>query len=284
MGFWVRPARFWLMPESTPPQFFEKSGSDPGVLVSSVLPKPENQPDNSMLSVEAAAMPMVAHIAELRSRILLCAAVLALAVTAAFTYALPLVQLFQSMAPKSVVFVQRAPGEVLMATVNLSFYFGVALALPVILYNTLRFVLPGLRNREQVLVSWTVWGGAGLFVLGVVFAYFFVVPSALVFLVDYGQFVARAELSIRDYISFCASLLFVTGTMFELPMVLFLLSFTGLITSVKLIQEWRWATVLIFIVAAIVTPTQDPLSMSLVGVAMVGLYGLSIIPIKLCGR
>ena len=109
-------------------------------------------------------------------------------------------------------------------------------------------------------------------------------PSALLFLVDYGQTVARPELSIRDYIAFCSSLLFVTGGMFELPMVLFLLSFTGLITSEKLIREWRWATVLIFITAAIVTPTQDPFSMLIVALAMIALYGLSIIPIKCCGR
>lgn len=268
------------MSELIPPQFFEKSGSDPGVHIPSSLPEAPNLPP----SFEQAAMPMVAHIAELRNRVLVSAGVLALAVTLAFTYALQLIQVFQRMAPKSVVFIQRAPGEVLLATVNLSFYFGVAIALPVILYNLLRFVLPGLRYREQSLVTWTVLGGTVLFVLGVVFAYFFVVPSALTFLVDYGQSVARAELSIRDYISFCSSLLFVTGVMFELPMVLFLLSFTGLITSAKLINEWRWATVLIFIVAAIVTPTQDPLSMGLVGAAMVGLYGISIIPIKLCGR
>jgi sec-independent protein translocase protein TatC len=268
------------MRDPTPPQFFEKSGSDPGMKISASLPEPTPlSPD-----FEAAAMPMVAHITELRNRVLISVGVLAVAVTVAFSYALQLIQLFQSMAPKAVVFIQRAPGEVLMATVSLSFYFGVALALPVILYNLLRFVLPGLRNREQSLVTWTVLGGTLLFALGVCFAYFFVVPSALTFLVDYGQSVARPELSIRDYISFCSSLLFVTGAMFELPMVLFLLSFTGLITSAKLIKEWRWATVIIFIVAAIVTPTQDPLSMSLVGLAMVALYGLSIIPIRLCGR
>lgn len=269
-----------MMTEQQSPQFFESSGSDPGTKFSSSLPEKLDATPN----LEEAAMPMVAHIEELRNRILISATVLALTVTAGFTFSVQLIQLFQSMAPKSVVFVQRTPGEVLMATVNLSFYAGVALALPVILYNALRFVLPGLRQREQGLVTWTVVGGALLFALGVVFAYFFVVPSALTFLVDFGQAVARPELSIRDYISFCSSLLFVTGAMFELPMVLFLLSFTGLITSAKLMKEWRWATVLIFIVAAIVTPTQDPLSMTLVGVAMVALYGLSIIPIKWCGR
>jgi sec-independent protein translocase protein TatC len=268
------------MNETPAPQFFETSGTDPGANFSSSLPD-ETKPASPW---EAGAMPMVEHITELRNRVLLCAAVLAVAVAAAFSYALPFIQLFQSMAPKSVVFIQRAPGEVLMASVSLSFYLGVALALPLILYNLLRFVLPGLHQREQAIVTWSVLGGTLLFALGVVFAYFFVVPSALVFLVDYGQSVARQEFSIREYISFCSSLLFVTGIMFELPMVLFLLSFTGLITSAKLIQEWRWATVLIFITAAIVTPTQDPFSMTLVGVAMVTLYGLSIIPIKLSGR
>lgn len=266
-----------------PPQFFETSGTDPGVAVSSSLPEPgERRPDEQ--NKHTVSMPMIGHITELRNRVLLCAGLLAATVCLGFTFALQLIQVFQSMAPKTVIFIQRAPGEVLMASVSLSFYFGVALALPVILYNVLRFILPGLLPRERAMVTWAVVGGTVLFVLGIVFAYFFVVPSALIFLVDYGQAVARPELSIQDYISFCSSLLFVTGGMFELPMVLFLLSFTGLVTSQKLMQEWRWATVLIFIVAAIVTPTQDPFSMTIVGVAMVALYGLSIIPIKLCGR
>lgn len=268
------------MSDGLQPQFFESSGVDPGMQISASLP------DIHALHSDAveAAMPMIEHITELRNRVLMCAALLATTVAAGFTFALPLIQLFQSMAPKTVVFVQRTPGEVLLASMSLSFYIGVALSLPIILYNVLRFVLPGLLPREKAMVTWAVLGGTLLFAGGVVFAYFFVVPSALGFLVDYGQSVARAELSIREYISFCASLLFVTGGMFELPMVLFLLSFTGLITSKKLIQEWRWATVLIFITAAIVTPTQDPFSMSIVGFAMVALYGLSIIPIRLCGR
>jgi sec-independent protein translocase protein TatC len=268
-------------PSSNLPQFFESSGIDPGTGISSSLPEP---PPGDGFDHESTAMPMVAHIAELRNRILLCAALLAVGIGLGFTFSLQLIQVFQSMAPPSVVFVQRAPGEVLMASVNLSFYFGVALALPVILYNMLRFILPGLLPRERGMVTWAVLGGTVLFMAGIVFAYFFVAPSALLFLVDYGQSVARPELSIRDYISFCSSLLFVTGGMFELPMILFLLSFAGLITSQKLIREWRWATVLIFITAAIVTPTQDPFSMAIVGIAMVALYGLSIIPIRLCGR
>lgn len=275
-------------PPSSDARFFEKSGTDPGIHVASSLPdKQLSLPGDAQSpnwSLEGLAMPMVSHIAELRSRILISVGTLAVMLCLGFTFSLPLIQVFQSMAPKSVVFIQRAPGEVLISSVSVAFYVGVGLSLPIILYHLLRFVLPGLRGHEKSMMIWAILGGTLLFAMGVVFAYYFVVPSALTFLVDYGQTVARPELSIQDYIGFCSSLLFITGVMFELPMVLFLLSFTGLITSEKLIREWQWATVLIFIAAAIVTPTQDPFSMSLVGLAMVSLYALSIIPIRLSGR
>lgn len=264
------------------PQYFEKSGTDPGLAVSSSLP--EIIHDSEQTPFEQFAMPMVGHIEELRNRVLISAGTLAVTLGLGFTYALQIIKIFQNMAPKTILFVQLSAGEVLMSSLRIAFYVGIGLALPVILYNVLRFVLPGLMGKEKAMVTWSVIGGTLLFLLGVVFAYFFVVPSALLFLVDYGQEVARSQLSIDSYISFCSSLLFVTGLMFELPMVLFLLSFTGLITSQKLLREWRWAIVLIFIAAAIVTPTQDPFSMSLVAFAMIGLYALSIIPIKLTGR
>lgn len=269
------------------PQFFEQSGTDPGNAVSSSFLEPAHETDKAFLSLmsgEQTAMPMIDHVTELRNRILICLGCLALTLGLGFYYALPLIRLFQGMAPKTIEFVQLTPGEVLISSLRVAFYIAVALSLPVILYHMLRFVLPGLLPREKTMVSWSLIGGTLLFLAGVVFAYFFVTPSALAFLVDYGQSVAKTQLSIESYISFCSALLFVTGLMFELPMVLFLLSLTGLVTSKKLMQEWRWATILIFIVAAIVTPTQDPFSMSLVGFAMVGLYALSIIPIKLSGR
>lgn len=264
----------------TEPQYFEHSGTDPGVNVPSSLPDPEAE----TAAFEFNRMSMIEHIAELRRRILLSALTLLITVSIGFYWSLPVIQWFQRLAPKSVIFVQISLGEVLMTSLYVSFYIGVAMALPVLLYHLLRFVLPGLRPREKNIISWIVVGGTALFALGVVFAYFCVVPTAVEWLVDFGSSVARGQISVQSYVSFCAAMLFVTGAMFELPLVLFLLSFTGLITSDKLVREWRWATVLIFIVAAIVTPTQDPFSMTIVGLAMVALYGLSIIPIRLIGK
>jgi sec-independent protein translocase protein TatC len=264
------------------PQYFEKSGSDPGTHISASLP--DTGQGHQATDFAQLAMPMVDHIAELRNRILISAGTLAVGLGLGFTYALPSIQILQGMAPHSIQFVQLAPGEVLIASLRVAFYIGMAFSLPVILYHLLRFILPGLMDREKGIVTGSVIGGTVLFLAGVGFAYFFVVPSALAFLVDYGQSVARTQLSIENYIGFCSGLLLMTGLMFELPMVLFLLSFTGFVTSQKLIQEWRWAIVIVFIVAAVVTPTQDPFSLTLVGSAMVALYALSIIPIKLVGR
>lgn len=267
------------MPDT--PQYFEQSGADPGTSVGSSLPDPADKAEKTQALQD---MVMTEHLKELRYRVIFCVITLMLTFSIGFSCALPIIQLFQGMAPKSVLFIQRAPGEVLMSSVMIMIYVGLALGLPMILYHTLRFILPGLVGKEKVLVTWGIIAGTTLFCIGVIFSYFFLVPSALIFLIQYGQSVASPELSIREYIGFCASLMFTTGILFELPMVLFFLSFTGLVTSKRLIQEWRWAMVFIFIAAAIVTPTQDPLSMSIVAAAMVMLYGLSIVPIKLMNR
>lgn len=273
------------MPESTP-QYFEQSGTDPGLQVPSQMPEPpsRSQQKGSPELSEAAAMTMVEHLAEMRSRLMICLGALVVGFAVGFGYALPLIELLKGMAPAGLVFVQLSPGEVLMSSFRLSLYTALALASPVIVYNVLRFTLPGLLPRERALLIWAVLGGALLFAAGVVFAYFFVVPPALEFLTGYGQTVAENQISIQSYIAFCSALMLIGGGMFELPMVLFLLSLSGLLRSEQLIRQWRWAVISIFTVAAIVTPGQDPFSMLMIGSAMTVLYGLSILPIRLLGR
>jgi sec-independent protein translocase protein TatC len=276
-----------------PPGFFEQSGSGadyPSLDSGSDTPESSRQagPEHSAsvgTSVSASlALPLTSHLAELRNRVLISAATLATTTGFGFYQAETVIGWLKALAPRNTLFIQLTMGEVLMATLAVSLQIGLTLASPVLLYHVLRFVNPGLHRREQVMLTWTLLGGTGLFLTGVAFAYLFVLGPAIDFLLAFGQPIAHPSLSIREFIGFCSGLLLVTGLMFELPMVLFLLSFTGLITSARLIREWRWATVLIFIVAAIVTPTQDPLSLSIVGLAMVALYALSIIPIRLCGR
>lgn len=230
------------------------------------------------------SMSMMDHLSELRSRVLISALSIGAGFVAGFFLSLDVIELLKRLAPAGVAFVQLTPGEVLMASVRLAFMLGVALALPVVLYQFLRFVLPALTARERGFLVGSIAAGTLLFAGGILFAYFVAIPSALMYLLEYGRQVAQTQMSINHFVAFCASLLLLNGILFELPMVLFLLSFTGLVGSAQLVREWRKAVVIIFLAAAIVTPSQDPFTMVLVGSAMLLLYLLSIVPIKLVGK
>ncbi len=230
------------------------------------------------------AMSVSDHLAELRQRIIVSVSSILVSAMLAFVFARPMMNALKTLAPDTVTFIQIAPGEVLLTSFKLSIYAGMAIALPVLLFQVLAFVLPGLNAKEKSHLFWITLGGSALFIAGVAFSWVMVVPSAMHYLMDYGSDVAISQISIAQYMSFTLALLALTGITFELPMVLFFLSLTGLISSTMLIQQWRYAIVLIAITAAVMTPSQDPFTMLIVGGAMLALYAISIVPIKLCGR
>ncbi|MGE0200816.1 MAG: twin-arginine translocase subunit TatC [Candidatus Melainabacteria bacterium] len=224
------------------------------------------------------------HLGELRRRILVSLATVSLTVLAGFVWSVPMINLLKGMSPLPVTFIQLTPGEVLMVSVRLALYAGCALASPILLYQLLAFVQPGLMGRERQILRWILVAGSALFALGVWFAGWIVVPSTLMFLLDFGQQVAANQISIAQYVDLCLMMLVMTGVMFELPMVLFLLSLTGLVTEQQLISQWRQIVVGIAVASAILTPSQDPVTMLIVALAMAALYLLSLIPIMLVAR
>lgn len=229
-------------------------------------------------------MSLMDHLQELRSRILVCGATVLIGVLLSFWFSRDLINLLKPLAPDHVHFIQLTPGEVLLSSLKLSIMSALVLALPVILFQTLRFVLPGLETREKRLITVVVVLGSVLFLAGIGFAYYAVIPPALSFLLEFGQEVAESQISIARFVEFCASLLLLTGLMFELPIVLFALSATKLVSSSMLLSQWRIAIIIILLLAAVLTPSQDPFTMIVVAGALTTLYALSIFPIRLFGR
>ncbi len=238
----------------------------------------ENQPGQNV------QMSMMDHLDELRRRLIVALVSFVAGVLISFAFSRYLIEGLKYLAPETVHFVQLSPGEVLMTSFKLAVLGGLTLAFPMILYQLLRFILPGLKSKERGFVLLCVIFGSILFISGGGFAYWAVIPPALGFLMDYGSDVAESMMSISLFIDFCSSLILLTGLMFELPMVLFFLSMTGLIHSSQLIAHWRAAIVGIFLLSAILTPSQDPFTMLIVASALMALYMASIVPIKLCGR
>lgn len=154
---------------------------------------------------------------------------------------------------------------------------GLIIGMPVIVYQFLRFIAPGLRGSERRWLYGTVVGATGLFLAGVAFAYYVALPPALDFLLNFNNDLANPNIRLGSYIDFVTRLLFWTGVCFETPLVVMFLGKFGIVNPKQLLSWWRYAIVVAFAIAAIVTPTIDPVTQSLVAGPIIVLYFLGIV-------
>jgi len=161
-------------------------------------------------------------------------------------------------------------------------YFKVALmiggiiGIPVITYQVLMFVIPGLTGKEKRYLFMALPAITLLFLVGVFFAWFALIPPAIGFLESFQADIFRPEWTAENYISFVTALIFWMGVAFETPLVFFVLSLLGIVSAGMLIKNWRFAVVGTAIAAALITPTIDPVNMFLVMGPLLALYVLSI--------
>jgi sec-independent protein translocase protein TatC len=174
--------------------------------------------------------------------------------------------------------------EPVVVFLKVAFYTGLALASPMLLFEVSRFISPGLTRKEQRILMPIVVGSPLLFVAGTMFAYFCLLPPMLHFFGAFGQGVTPINQRLDFYVSLVSSILLYMGLCFQLPIIIFALSFTGLVTSRHLIAIWKYALVGVAMVAAVVTPDPTAFSMILVMLALMTLYFLSIILLKVFGR
>ncbi len=147
-----------------------------------------------------------------------------------------------------------------------------------------RFVAPGLTKKEKQIITPALIGGPILFVCGTAFAYYFLLPPMLHFFTSFGAGVTVINQRLDFYISLVSSILLYMGLCFQLPIVLFALSFTGLVDSDKLIKFWRYAVFGASVVALVITPDPTAFSMFMVMGALIGLYAITVVLLKLFGR
>ena len=228
-------------------------------------------------------MPLVDHLEELRQRVLrslvavvACAFVCLLAVR-------PLVRLLEEPAG-SIRFLQLAPGEFLFVSFKVAGYGGLTLALPYVLFQGLAFVLPGLTRGERRLIAPSVAGSAVLFLAGLGFAWWALVPAALNFLVSYGADVVEPIWSIERYLDFVLLLMLSTGLAFQLPVLQLLLGVFGLVNWQRMLSAWRWVVLISALAGAVLTPSTDPVTMLLLAGAITGLYLIGVLLVALVQR
>jgi sec-independent protein translocase protein TatC len=164
-----------------------------------------------------------------------------------------------------------APTEAFMVRLKLSFVLGLMVTFPFILSRVWRFVAPGLFSNERKTVYPLLMASSALFYVGVVFCYVVLIPVVLDFLLGFGTGKLNPLISVNAYFAFVARLCFTFGLVFQLPIVVLMLSLAGIVTPGQLLRQWRYAVIIIFVVAAILTPP-DPVSQVMMALPVLLLY------------
>lgn len=240
-------------------------------------------------------LTVMGHLAELRTRLVRSAIAVAAATVLAFafanqifnvlTYKSPFVKpVFDFLTTKlhlvpppnlSLVYIDVT--EMIGVYMKVCLVSAVIIVFPYLLYEMVMFVAPALTREEKKRFIYTgLPFVAIMFLIGVVFAYFVLLPPALKFLTTFGTNIATPQIRIGNYISIVSRMLLMIGLIFELPFLTSMLAWIGIVSYKWLASKRKWAIVLAFLVGAIVTPTLDPVNQTLVSLPIILLYEMSI--------
>ncbi|KAG6391655.1 hypothetical protein SASPL_149412 [Salvia splendens] len=259
--------------------FLNNKSDDGGNSIYDILyPSKELLPDDVEMSIYD-------HLDELRQRVFVSVLAVGAAIVGCFAFSKDLILLLEGpMSAQGVRFLQLAPGEFFFTSLKVSGYCGLLLGIPVILYEIIAFVLPGLTLAERRFLGPIVLGSSVLFYAGIVFSYLVLTPAALTFFINYSDGAVESLWSIDQYFEFVLVLMFSTGLSFQVPVIQLLLGQVGLVSSAQMLSIWRYVVVGSVVAAAVLTPSTDPLTQMLLAGPLMGLYLGGATMVKVLGR
>jgi sec-independent protein translocase protein TatC len=216
-------------------------------------------------------MSLIEHLDELRSRIIVIALAVAVAAAAGFYLAEPALTLLLDALPEGSEVIQLRVLEGLGVQIRLALFIGVALAMPIILYELWAFVTPGLTRRERRVVWPLLLVAVLFFALGIVLGYL-LIPNALNFLLGFALPGVPPMLDVGEYVGFVTTLMIAFGLAFQFPIILLLLNRVGILSYAFLAARRRFVVIIIVLVAIVITPGGDPISSGILSLIMYGLF------------
>lgn len=247
--------------------------------------------------------PLTEHLGELRNRIVVALVVVAIAFGACFYFSEhifrllttplhytlkfslenPYISLIPSKEP-GIKLVFLAPAEALWMHIKISFISAFIITSPVIFYEIWRFIAPGLLERERKYAMPFVFSTTFLFLIGALFCFIIVLPFAMNFLLTYKTENLQPMISVGKYIDFCLKFIIAFGAIFELPIVTVFATKMGLVTTDVLAKNRKYAVLIAFVVAALLTPTPDAFNQSLMAIPIIILYEIGIWTSRILNR
>ncbi len=230
---------------------------------------------------EELQLTLIEHLDELRGRLIKSVIALAVAVGVAFVFTPTIFKLLLGPAPESIRnsgLVTFAPAEAFLTFFQVALMTGIGFSSPVIFYQIFAFVVPALTRKERRLVFSFMPLVVLFFIIGVLFGYYVTLPFALKYLLEFTMDgVLRPLINAASYIEFVTTILFWMGLAFETPIIIFFLSKVGLVNARRLTSWRKYAILAAFVIAAVITPTPDPLNQALVAVPLWILYEVGIV-------
>jgi sec-independent protein translocase protein TatC len=248
--------------------------------------------------MEEHKMPVTEHLGDLRKKIIVSLLALSITFVIAFTYSEDIFRFIMfplkynlnfSVRDMSIHFVPKdklqnmklvflAPAEAFWMNIKVAFVAGLILALPIIFHQLWKFISPGLLQKEKKYIMPFIILATSLFLFGAAFCFFIVLPFAMGFLLTYkvGDFLSPM-LSVGNYVDFCLKFILAFGAIFELPIAIIFFTRIGIVTPKTLAKNRKYAILLAFVAAAILTPTPDAFNQTLMAVPIIVLYEIGII-------
>jgi sec-independent protein translocase protein TatC len=230
-------------------------------------------------------MSFLEHLGELRTRIVwsLIPTIVGLLIAFRFSDKM-LLYMRRPLDKVGVQLVALTPTEAFWTSMKVSMVAGVVMAMPVILWQVWAFIAPGLYPGEKAWAVPFIAMGSVFFVGGAAFGHFYLFPVTFRFLGGFGGSDMQFLPKIDEYFSFYSWFLLGLGVVFQLPVIIFVLSRIGLVTAAFLLRQFKWAVLGAFIIAAILTPTPDMVTQTLLALPMIGLYLLGVLVAWLFGK
>jgi sec-independent protein translocase protein TatC len=259
------------------------NGSGNGSIVPSGAGLPYDPDDD----FEDQPMTLTEHLKELRDRLIRMVIGVVVGMIGGFFLTPYVIDYFNDVIKRgdpNAVLAQRDPTEYVVTYLKITFYLGIAIAMPILVFQLIRFLAPGLTKRERRYVYGTLPFVILCFAGGVAFASLVAIPNMFKFLLEVSAGKVENLLGIEAVLSFFASLSLWTGVFFEMPVIMFVLASLNIVTFATLRRMRRYASVGLMIAAAVITPTPDALSMIIVWAPMYLLFEVGLILAWLAGR
>ncbi len=220
-------------------------------------------------------MSFLQHIAEFRQRLLVVAVAVTLTGAVGYYFSLRLLKILTIPAGKTQL-VYLSPLEPFMVKFKIAVFSGIVMSLPVILYELLMFVAPALKDKEKKLIMPSIFFLVVLFLCGAVFGFYYIMPAGTKWLLGQAGGVIKANISASMYVTYAGWFLMGMGVSFETPLFILLMVRLGVISPEQLLKSWRYVILIILLLAAILTPDWNPVTMVVMALPMLLFYLLTL--------